>query len=159
MAETAIPPQEAVPLKKSKLPLILGLVLATVGGGGGFYAAWSGLVFGPDAAQPTQQAEALPDIAFVPVDPLVITLPPGSRSKHLRFAAQLEVAAPYKSDVALLMPRILDLLNGYLRAVTVADLEDPAALVRLRAQALRRIQLVTGEGRVRDLLITEFVLN
>ena len=32
-------------------------------------------------------------------------------------------------------------------------------LVRLRAQMLRRVQMVTGEGRVRDLLITEFVLN
>jgi flagellar FliL protein len=32
-------------------------------------------------------------------------------------------------------------------------------MARLRAQMLRRIQVVTGEGRVRDLLITEFVLN
>ena len=39
------------------------------------------------------------------------------------------------------------------------DIEDPAALARLRAQMLRRIQVVTGEGQVRDLLITEFVLN
>jgi flagellar FliL protein len=29
----------------------------------------------------------------------------------------------------------------------------------MRAQLLRRIQIVTGEGRVRDLLVTEFVLN
>jgi flagellar FliL protein len=50
-------------------------------------------------------------------------------------------------------------LNGYLRAVDAADLEDPAALVRVRAQMLRRVQLVTGEGRVRDLLVTEFLLN
>jgi len=31
--------------------------------------------------------------------------------------------------------------------------------VRIRAHLLRRIQIVTGEGRVRDLLVTEFVLN
>ena len=58
-----------------------------------------------------------------------------------------------------LMPRVLDVLNTYLRAVEVRDLEEPAALARLRAQMLRRIQVVTGEGRVRDLLIAEFVLN
>jgi flagellar FliL protein len=31
--------------------------------------------------------------------------------------------------------------------------------VRLRGQMLRRVQLVVGDGMVRDLLITEFVLN
>ena len=54
---------------------------------------------------------------------------------------------------------ILDVLNGYLRAVEMRELEDPSALVRLRAQMLRRVQIVTGEGRVRDLLVTEFVIN
>ena len=61
--------------------------------------------------------------------------------------------------MTLLLPRIVDVMNGYLRALDAAELENPAALVRLRAQMLRRIQIVTGEGRVRDLLITEFVLN
>ncbi len=57
------------------------------------------------------------------------------------------------------MPRVLDVLNTYLRAVEVRDLEEPSSLARLRAQMLRRIQVVTGEGRVRDLLISELVLN
>ena len=51
------------------------------------------------------------------------------------------------------------MVNTYLRAVAPADLEDPGALIRLRAQILRRFQLVAGEARVRDFLITEFVLN
>ena len=39
--------------------------------------------------------------------------------------------------------------------------QNPTAHRALFATALelRRIQVVTGEGRVRDLLITEFVLN
>ena len=49
--------------------------------------------------------------------------------------------------------------NSYLRAVAITDLEDPSAMTRLRAQMLRRVQIVTGEGRVRDLLVTEFLLN
>ena len=57
------------------------------------------------------------------------------------------------------MPRVLDVLNTYLRAVDVRDLEQPSAIPRLRAQMLRRIQVVTGPDRVRDLLITEFILN
>ena len=71
-------------------------------------------------------------------------------------------AAPWPSSAAAVqaeMPRIVDALNTYLRAVEVRDLEDPAALTRLRAQMLRRVQIVTGAGEVRDLLVTEFVLN
>jgi flagellar protein FliL len=98
-------------------------------------------------------------VAFVPVDPLIISLGEGGSGQHLRFAATLEVAPEHEDEVVLLKPRIIDVLNGYLRAVEVARLEDPAALIQLRAQMLRRIQIVTGEGRVRDLLVTEFVLN
>jgi flagellar FliL protein len=57
------------------------------------------------------------------------------------------------------MPRILDVLNSYLRAISFAMSKTPSAMARLRAQMLRRVQIVTGEGRVRDLLVTEFVLN
>jgi flagellar FliL protein len=154
-------PQDAVPKKRAKLPLILGLVLAVGLGGGGFYATWSGLLFAPadSHAEDGPEVAALPEIEFVPIEPLVISLGPGAHSSHLRFTAQLEVDRMHSREVTHLLPRILDVLNGYLRAVEMADLEDPASLVRLRAQMLRRIQIVTGEGRVRDLLVTEFVLN
>lgn len=166
-SETA---QEEAPKKKSKLPLLLGVVLAVVLGGGGFYATYSGMLAGGGVDDGDHGAHggghddhgavaALGDIAFVELDPLIISLGHGSTSRHLRFKAQLEVEAAYQSDVSHLMPRILDVLNGYLRAVRIEDLEERAALIRLRAQMLRRIQIVTGEGRVRDLLVTEFVLN
>lgn len=160
MAEAEVP-QDAEPKKKSKLPLILGLVLFLVLGGGGFYAVFSGMILGhaTEAEQQASHASDLPEIAFVPLDPVTITLGEVAQKIHLKFAAQLEVNAPQEAEVLLLRPRILDVLNGYLRAVDVDELGDPHALVRLRSQMLRRIQIVTGEGRVRDLLVTEFVLN
>lgn len=156
--------EEQAPKKKSKLPLVIGLVLMLGLGGGGFYAVYSGMILGDDQAKDHAKeepikVEALPDIAYVAVDPMVVTLTGNGNSRHLRFTAQLEVPKAYEQDVALLAPRILDVLNGYLRAVDVTELEDPTALVRLRAQMLRRVQIVSGEGRVRDLLVTEFVLN
>ena len=175
MAEAAAP-QDVAPKKKSKKPLLLALIVAVAGGGGGFYATWSGMIGG--ASEVAMQAEgggehgadaghggagtatgAMSNVAFVPVTPVVISLGEESSSRHLRMTAQLEVGPSFATEVAHLMPRILDILNGYLRAVEVAELENPSALVRIRAQLLRRIQIVTGEGRVRDLLITEFVLN
>jgi flagellar protein FliL len=160
LAEAEVP-QDAAPKKKSKKPLIIGLVLALLFGGGGFYATWSGLILAPaeEHAEPAEAVGPMPDVAFVPVDPLVITLGSGAEIRHLRFTSQIEVASPHTAEVQLLLPRIVDVLNGYMRAVEVSQLEDPAALVRIRAHLLRRIQIVTGEGRVRDLLVTEFVLN
>ncbi|MDZ4095867.1 MAG: flagellar basal body-associated FliL family protein [Paracoccaceae bacterium] len=154
-------PQDAAPKKKSKLPLIIGVFLAMTLGGGGFFAAYTGLILGHGGDQHATEPAVgpLPDIAFVPVDAVVISLGAAAHNTHLRMTSQLEVAKPYSAEVTLLMPRILDVVNGYLRAIEVSQLEDPTALVRLRAQMLRRIQIVTGEGRVRDLLITEFVLN
>ena len=159
---------EEEPKKKSKLPLIIGIVLMLVLGGGGFFAVYSGLLFAP-AHVPTEDElaeledavlEPLPDVSFVPVEPLIINLAgPGGRSKHLRFQAQIEVPSAYQSEVESLLPRIVDVLNGYLRAVDIAELESPAALVKLRAQMLRRLQIVAGEGRIKDVLIMEFVVN
>lgn len=152
---------EAAPKKKSRLPLILGLLLMLALGGGGFYAVYAGLVFGQEehAGEAAPQVEALPDIAFVPIEPLVISLGSEPSGRYLHFSAQIEVAKAYEPDVTLLLPRVVDVLNGYLRAVEVSDLEDPTALIRLRAQMLRRVQMVAGEGRVRDLLVTGFVIN
>ncbi|MEZ5673975.1 MAG: flagellar basal body-associated FliL family protein [Thalassovita sp.] len=167
---------EGAPKKPSKLPMIIGLCLALAGGGGGYFAVTSGLLplgesgghaeshegaaadHAPDGAG-HGQAETVGDIAFVPIEPLIISLGPGATARHLRFKGQIETPSQYAAEVTRLMPRIVDVLNSYLRAVEEADFEQPSALVRLRAQMLRRIQIVTGQGRVNDLLIMEFVLN
>jgi len=113
--------------------------------------------------KPKQEAEpfdiAPTDLVFVALEPLVISVRDQSGQGHLRFSAQLDVVPEHAVEVEALKPRIVDVLNGYLRAVTFAEMADPNALARLRGQMLRRIQVVTGEGRVKDLLIMEFVLN
>lgn len=151
---------DASPTKRSKWRIIIGLFLFLALGCGGFYAVYSGMI--PTFRHMPPQVGLVPDLsqlAFVPIAPLIISLGKAADKNHLRFTAQLEVNANRAEDVAALSPRILDVINGYLRAVDDAALSDPDALVRLRAQLLRRIQMVTGQGAVRDLLITEFVLD
>lgn len=161
-------PVEEPQAKKSKLPLILGLVLALAGGGGGFMAVQMGLIGGSGGEEHAEDGHGdeptddLPDLGpatFVPLDTIIVNLPNHSGHEILRFSAQLEVSPTHLQDVEAVRPRIVDVLNSYLRAVDIVDLEDPTALVRLRSQMLRRVQVVTGEGRVSDLLIMEFVLN
>lgn len=150
------------PKAASKLPLILGVVLALAGAAAGYLGVAKFMGKGAESAPVAKEdpgPDPLPDIAYVAMDPLLVSLMEDRVSKHLRFRAQLEVNADYLSDVELIMPRIVDVLNGYLRALEPEDLRDPMALTRLRAQMLRRVQVVAGAGRVRDVLIMEFVLN
>lgn len=196
MAEAETPkdaPDGAKDKKKaSKLPLLLGLVACLLFGGGGFYAAYSGMLGGlvgdeaPAKTGESQAADSNPPhatddhgtqassasdtaphgatyasttAAFVELDPLVVSLGTGQNLAHLRFRAHLEVSGGSEDSVAALMPRVMDVLNGYLRALKPEELADPTMLIRLRAQMLRRVQLVIGEDLVKDLLIAEFVLN
>ena len=151
--------------KSGKLPLIIGLVLALVGGGGGFFAVNQGLILAPESTAGTNKAEtaepanAFADLAFIPMDPLTISMPRSSRYAHLRFRGELEVSKTHVAEVQTILPRLVDVLNSYLRALEVSDIEEPASLARLRSQMLRRVQVVAGPGRINDLLIMEFVLN
>lgn len=149
----------------SKKPLLIGLALALLGAGGGFFATQSGVLgFGGSAQFRVDDAaitpnDAGPAFAFVAIEPLIISLPGTNGREHLRFAAQLEVDPGAVAAVEAIKPRIVDILNGYLRAVRIEELEDPTALLRLRAQMLRRIHVVAGPEQVKDLLIMEFVLS
>lgn len=161
MSETA--DSEVVEATSRKFPFALALsgLLAVAGGALGFVAVQKGLI-------PLTTKQAAPDkatvgdlhrLAFVPMEPVVVTLGYGTSKTHLRFRAELEVASDTLNEVEALKPRLIDVLNVYLRALKPEDVEDPLALHRLRAQVLRRMQLVAGPDRVRDVLIMEFVLN
>lgn len=158
------------PPKKKRgmlVPLLIGVVLALLGGGGGYWAVTMG-PFAPPATEgavadesgaPTTPDLPPANVAFVPLETLVISLGPEQAARHLMFSAELEVDPAHLDAVTQLSPRVLDVLNGYLRVISLTELSDPTSLARLRAQMLRRIQIVTGPGKVQDLLVTQFVVN
>lgn len=162
MADETEPEATEEKKKGGKKGLIIGLLGALLAGGGGFYATYAGLILG-EPAEEANLAESdlppLPDIAFIALDPMVVSLGRSANARFLRFSAQLDVDPASEAAVMLVLPRVVDVLNTYLRAVSEDELGKPAALERLRAQMLRRIQVVTEEGQVKDLLITEFVLG
>ncbi|MDD7970755.1 flagellar basal body-associated FliL family protein [Roseinatronobacter alkalisoli] len=159
-AATDTPPDTGVaPRRKARiLPVLMGILGATLLGGGGFYAVYSGLILAPPDST-GRLAPHAQDFAFIPVERITVSLAPGSGSRHLLFSGQLEVAAASRVELERLQPRFIDVINMYLRAVDPRDLAEPASLIRLRAQILRRLQTVAGQGHIRDFLITEFVLS
>lgn len=139
------------------LVLVLGLGL----GGGGFFATYSGMFSAAEskAAEPDDTLmKDGPELVFLELDPMMISVGNAGSIRQLRFRAYLQLPER-NGDVAALQPRILDVFSTYLRAVSVDRLEDPTSLLDLRAQLLRRVQLLTGPGAVNDLLIIDFVIT
>ena len=173
------------PTKKGKGGLVLLLAGVLALGGGGFFATWSGMadpILGATAGDPHGDAHggehasvdaahgsshgasdehdgAVTGPAYVELDPLMVSVGGSGSIRQLRFRAYLQVAGGQDAAVAGLQPRILDIFATYLRAVPIDRLEDPTALLRLRAQLLRRVQLLAGPDTVEDLLIIDFVVT
>ena len=173
---------EEPPKKKSKA-ILFGLIGAVLLGGGAFYGVYSGMIplpFGSepemaegegkgeaqdhaaehdvDADEYAERPEAGPT-AFVPLDEMIISLGPNATAKHLKVRVSIEVDPEAQESVVAVVPRVMDVLNTYLRAVDEREFEVPHSMMRVRAQMLRRVQLVTPRDSVRDVLVQEFVLN
>ena len=139
---------------------LLGLLL---GGAGAYGAVSTGLVDAPrlELSNLTQRSdvESWPTPSFVELAPMVISLGRDAGARHLRLSLQLEVAPGTERSVQAVVPRILDVLNTYLRAVDGREIEVAGAMLQLKSQMLRRVQLVSPPESVRDLLVQEFIIN
>lgn len=144
--------------KKKKGGLLIGLVLAVVAGGGAF-AFTSGMLGGGDKMAEAKPVMLSDGLAFVPVEPMTVAIGDPSNHRYLRFRAELEVGEEAEADITKMMPRVVDVLNTYLQSLEMEDIEDPSALLTLRSQMRRRVDLVVGGDRVHDLLVMEFVVN
>jgi flagellar FliL protein len=145
--------------KKGLLPVLIGVAGAAILGGGGFFAVYSGMILGPGGPSTTTSAPARTAPTYMPIEQLTLSLANPGTTQHLRMSAHLEIAEGRLSEAETFRPRFLSVINTYLRAIDPRDLEDPTILIRLRAQILRRLQMVAGDDLINDFLITEFILN
>lgn len=158
--------------KKKRMIMIAGLFV--LGAAGGFGLVKLGILDsvtggGHESAAPTPLAEAHGGHSghggssgapsFVEVPTVVVNLPRSSGHTLLRFTMKLEVAPGAAAEVSALEPRILDVLNTYLRAIDPDDFNQPQSLNMIRGHILARMQIVAGSDRVNDVLVQEFVLN
>lgn len=96
---------------------------------------------------------------FLVLDPMVISIQPIGRSKHLRVSLVFETD---DEGAEILLDNgfyVQDVLNTYLRSVDHTVLEDPSSMSHLRAQILRRIRVIVPDASVTNVLITEFILT
>lgn len=156
--------EEAPPKKGGAMRMIMMILLPLALAGAGFYVTYSGM-FG--SSEPVAEAEPAekpapalaPDIAYMELDELVVPLAPSARSNVLIFQASLEVPGDQIAEIEKLRPRLLDVLNTYLRVVDHETLQEPSAMPLLRARLLRRFRTVAAPIEPRDILITTFVFK
>lgn len=169
MSATTTETSAKKPKRKGRL-LLFGLAaLLLVGGGGG--AAWvlvpgvqdavRKIIPGQPAAEDSAEALASPAARpiFVELPEMTLTLPNGGRPRQLRLKLAMEVNGdPTQPQTELMTPRVYDSLVLYLRTLRDGELDGALAMDRLRGDLHRRLDLLLGGGRVRDVLITGFVV-
>lgn len=162
MTDASIPTPDGAQTTKKKL-VFISVLAALIGGIAGFYATNSRMILDTlsweSSESPTDTKGGIPDVSYIEIDQITISINPISQGRHLIFRTQLEVPSGQEEYVRSSLPRIVDVMNGYLRALEVKDLESPAILPRIRAQLLRRIQIVIGSDNINDLLVMEFVIK
>lgn len=165
MAETTV--QDENPTtggSRQRAPIGLASIAALALGATGYLTVGTGLLPGlPDTlsrgSPSAHPADTESDATFVALDPFMVTIPRTNPVRQLRLELQLEVPAGARAEILALSPRLEDTMNTYLRSIDLSDIEDPDTLLRMRMQLLRRLQVAAGEGRITDLLVTQFLIS
>lgn len=150
---------------KKKLIFILGAVLLLVIGGiGGAYVTGLmdpiiSMVTGAEHAEDEEFVDE--DAVFYDLPELLVNLSStGRRASFLKIRIALELQ---KQDdvpqIELMMPRILDNFQVYLRELRIEDLKGSAGMYRLREELLSRVAAAAAPARVNDVLFKEMLVQ
>ncbi|MFT6072267.1 MAG: flagellar FliL protein [Alphaproteobacteria bacterium] len=148
--------------KKGKLGIILIILGILIAGGGGVAVGYLGMIPAGLMGGNADKSVPLPSIEntiFIKLPPITIPLGQNAKAKHLRAVFSLETDSNYEERIEKLRPRLMDMLNTYLRAVEEKELTNPERFQNLQAQMLRRARLVAGESAIKNLLVQEFILQ
>jgi flagellar protein FliL len=153
-------------LANRKLLIIAGggaLALLLALGGGAYFFLFSGSA-SSDAKTANAQAPAPivpPQVAFYDMPDIVVNIQSADGAPaYLKLTVALELAAAdEKPGLQVLMPRVVDQFQGYLRELRVDDLRGSAGVMRLKEELLRRINVAADPYKVRDVLLKEMIVQ
>jgi flagellar FliL protein len=131
-------------------------VLLLAGAGAGVFM--SGILGGDESEEVV--AEVVPDPVFYDMPDFLVNLagPPPQHYLKMRVALQInsKEAVP---QLELLMPRVLDGFQTFLRELRPEDLEGSRGMLYLKEELLRRLNLATQEPIVTDVLFKEIIVQ
>jgi flagellar FliL protein len=160
--------EDGEPKKKKKLSgkvLVLFILLPLLIVGGGAGGAYFAGVF--DAPEPTEEeiaeeaAEMNKKVVFYDLPEMLVNLNSGnSSSSFLKLGVSLELEDEGAiTDLELLIPRIMDNFQVYLRELRKEDLNGSQGVFRLKEELLMRINSSAAPVKVNDVLFKEMLVQ
>lgn len=164
--------EEPEPKSRKMVFVVLALLLFMSGGAGAYFMGAVDPVLAMLAGEPSEpemQADAGPTdntassepaIYFELPDVLVNMNKQGRGRSFLKVKLSLELAdAGSVARVEMLMPRIQDKVQMYLRDMRMEDLQGAAAIQRLRLDLLDRVKNSVEPTPVYDVLFRELIIQ
>lgn len=159
---------------KKKLILIGGLVvvLLIVGAAGAYFTGLADGLLGkkkPDAAAASAAggtAEANkppppPQVIFYDLPEILVDLTGDPRKRtflKLRVSLELNSAADVPG-LEVVLPRVIDSFQAYLRELRIEDLQGDEGIYRLREELLVRVNQAVQPTKIKDVLFKEMLLQ
>jgi len=103
-----------------------------------------------------------PQVVFYDMPDLVVNIQSADSGApaYLKLSVALELAAPEeRPGIQVLMPRIVDQFQSYLRELRIDDLHGSAGVLRVKEELLRRVNVAAAPYPVRDVLLKEMIVQ
>lgn len=154
--------------KKIVLFIVLPILLIVGGGAAAFFTGMLDGLLGKKQEGEHVEEKHEPELPpyngppiYVPVPDMLVNLNTGERrATLLKLGISVEVARPEdQAAVTLALPRITDGFQVYLRELRMDDLRGSAGMYRLREELLLRVNMAVAPVKVKDVLISEFLVQ
>ncbi len=141
---------------------IMLAMLLIIGGGAAAYF----FLFAPDdppAADAKGEGGKVQKTAvFYRLPDMIVNLNTGSKKKvaYLKVGISLELESEAAiSEIELVIPRIVDSFQVYLRELRLSDLQGSAGLHRLKEELLLRLNTIARPIKINDVLFQEMLIQ
>ncbi len=150
-----------LPGKKLVLFIALPMLLIGLAGAGVYFSGLADSLIGVEEGEGELLTEAEgPSVYYDIPDMLVNLNSSGRKIGYLKLSVSVEVGSEEDAgQLEMVLPRIVDSFQVYLRELRVEDLSGSAGLQRLREELLRRVSNAAAPTVIRDLLFREMLIQ
>lgn len=151
--------------KKVVLFIVLPILLLGGGGAGVYFSGLLDSFLGEPVTEEDPKAveAALAEIPgfYMDLDEMLVTLATkGRKQNFLKMRISLELAgAEDEARVSIVMPRIIDSFQVFLRELRVEELQGSRGIYRVKEELLSRVNAAAHPVKVKDVLFREILVQ
>lgn len=150
-----------LPGKKLVLFIALPMLLIGLAGAGVYFSGLADSLIGVEEGEGELLTEAEGPSFYYDIPDMLVNLnSSGRKIGYLKLSVSVEVGSEEDAGrLEMVLPRIVDSFQVYLRELRVEDLSGSAGLQRLREELLIRVSNAAAPTVIRDLLFREMLIQ